>query len=98
MRAPFTKASAPRKPSPYRERFEFYYTPKSGSWLNMIEIEFSALSKQCLNRRIASKEELSQDVRSGCQRARGESHQDRLAILHYLSEEQVKQALSASSC
>jgi hypothetical protein len=35
---------------------------------------------------------------SGCQRARGESHQARLAILHYLSEEQVKQALSASSC
>lgn len=34
------------------ERFEFYYTPKSGSWLNMIEIEFSALVKQCLDRRI----------------------------------------------
>jgi DDE superfamily endonuclease len=33
-------------------RFEFYYTPKCGSWLNMIEIEFSALSRQCLNRRI----------------------------------------------
>jgi hypothetical protein len=44
------------------QRFEFYYTPKSASWLNMIEIEFSALSKQCLNRRIASKEELSREV------------------------------------
>ena len=44
------------------QRFEFYYTPKSASWLNMIEIEFSALSKQCLNRRIATKEELSQEV------------------------------------
>jgi hypothetical protein len=32
------------------QRFEFYYTPKSASWLNMIEIEFSALSRQCLNR------------------------------------------------
>jgi hypothetical protein len=31
------------------ERFEFHYTPKSASWLNMIEIEFSALSKQCLS-------------------------------------------------
>lgn len=38
------------------QRFEFYYTPKSASWLNMIEIEFSALSKQCLSRRIATKE------------------------------------------
>jgi transposase len=44
------------------QRFEFYYTPKSASWLNMIEIEFSALSKQCLNRRIASKEELTREV------------------------------------
>ena len=34
------------------ERFEFYYTPKSASWLNMIEIEFSVLSRQCLDRRI----------------------------------------------
>jgi len=44
------------------QRFEFYYTPKSASWLNMIEIEFSALSKQCLNRRIATKEELTKEV------------------------------------
>ena len=44
------------------QRFEFYYTPKSASWLNMIEIEFSALSKQCLNRRIPTKEELTKEV------------------------------------
>jgi len=44
------------------QRFEFYYTPKKASWLNMIEIEFSALSRQCLNRRIASKEELAREV------------------------------------
>ncbi|HYE73271.1 MAG TPA: IS630 family transposase, partial [Blastocatellia bacterium] len=46
------------------QRFEFHYTPKSASWLNMIEIEFSALSKQCLNRRIATKEELTKEVLS----------------------------------
>ena len=44
------------------QRFEFYYTPKSASWLNMIEIEFSALSKQCLNRRIATKQQLEKEV------------------------------------
>ncbi|NIW09353.1 MAG: IS630 family transposase, partial [Gammaproteobacteria bacterium] len=44
------------------ERFEFYYTPKSASWLNMIEIEFSALARQCLNRRIPSQAELEQEV------------------------------------
>lgn len=46
------------------QRFEFYYTPKSASWLNMIEIEFSALSKQCLSRRIPTKEELAKEVLS----------------------------------
>ena len=44
------------------ERFEFCYTPKSASWLNMIEIEFSALARQCLNRRIPSQEELEHEV------------------------------------
>ena len=44
------------------QRFEFYYTPKKGSWLNMIEIEFSAISRQCLNRRIGTKAELEREV------------------------------------
>ncbi len=44
------------------QRFEFHYTPKSASWLNMIEIEFSALSKQCLNRRIATQAEVTKEV------------------------------------
>jgi len=43
-------------------KFEFYYTPKSASWLNMIEIEFSAIVKQCLSRRIASRAELEREV------------------------------------
>lgn len=43
-------------------RFEFYYTPKCGSWLNMIEIEFSVLSRQCLNRRIPTQDELARQV------------------------------------
>jgi hypothetical protein len=44
------------------QRFEFFYTPKSASWLNMIEIEFSALARQCLNRRIPSQERLAAEV------------------------------------
>jgi hypothetical protein len=44
------------------ERFEFYYTPKSASWLNMIEIEFSALARDCLHRRIPTMEQLTQEV------------------------------------
>ncbi len=44
------------------QRFEFYYTPKKASWLNMQEIEFSAIARQCLNRRIATKAELAREV------------------------------------
>lgn len=46
------------------QRFEFYYTPKKASWLNMIEIEFSAIARQCLQRRIASKAELVREVQA----------------------------------
>jgi hypothetical protein len=44
------------------QRFEFWYTPKSASWLNMIEIEFSALARLCLNRRIPTLEKLEAEV------------------------------------
>lgn len=44
------------------ERFEFFFTPKSASWLNMIEIEFSALARLCLNRRIPTMAVLEQEV------------------------------------
>lgn len=40
----------------------FHYTPKHGSWLNIAEIEFSALARQCLNRRIGSLDELARQV------------------------------------
>lgn len=44
------------------QRFEFFYTPKSASWLNMIEIEFSALSRLCLQRRIPTRERLESEL------------------------------------
>ena len=44
------------------QRFEFHYTPKCASWLNMIEIEFSALARQCLKRRIPSMKQLAAEV------------------------------------
>ena len=44
------------------ERFEFIYTPKHGSWLNMAEIELNVLTKQCLSRRMESVELLRSEV------------------------------------
>ena len=43
-------------------RVEFHYTPKHASWLNMAEIEIGILSRQCLDRRIASRELLQSEV------------------------------------
>lgn len=45
------------------DKLDIQYTPKHGSWLNMAEIEFSALSRQCLNRRIPTQEKLIQEVK-----------------------------------
>jgi transposase len=43
-------------------RFEVHYTPKCGSWLNQIELDFSALSRQCLKRRIPTQARLAYQV------------------------------------
>jgi hypothetical protein len=44
------------------DRFEFVYTPKHGSWLNMAEIELNVLMGQCLNRRIDNIKTMKQEV------------------------------------
>jgi hypothetical protein len=44
------------------KRFEFHYTPKKGSWLNMAELELSAISRICLSRRIGTIEDLTREV------------------------------------
>lgn len=54
----FTPAEARR----LVERLEIHHTPKHGSWLDMAEIELSALASQCLDRRIATREEVARQV------------------------------------
>lgn len=44
------------------DRFEFIYTPKHGSWLNMAEIELQVLNRQCLNRRIDTIEKVREQT------------------------------------
>jgi DDE superfamily endonuclease len=46
------------------QRFEMHYTPKKGSWLNMAELELSAISRICLARRIPSVEGLDREVQA----------------------------------
>ncbi len=58
----FYKAFSPEEAFGLAKKFECHYTPKKGSWLNMVEIEISALSKQCLDRRIGNIELLTKEV------------------------------------
>ena len=52
----------PREAKRIWDRFEFIFTPKHGSWLNMAEIELHVLNGQCLNRHISTKERVEQEV------------------------------------
>jgi len=54
----------PEKAYALTKCFEFHYTPKKGSWLNMAELELSALSRQCLARRIPDIDTLSRQLES----------------------------------
>ena len=71
--ASFYEAFAPDEARRLTERFEFHYTPKHGSWLNMAEIEFSVLSRQCLDRRIGEAEVLRSEVRAWQQKRNASS-------------------------
>ena len=62
--ASFYEAFEPDEAHRLANRFEFHYTPKHGSWLDMAEIELSALSRQCLNRRIPDSDMLKSEVRA----------------------------------
>ena len=53
---------SPEKARELCERFEFHYTPKHGSWLNMAEIEIGLLARSCLNRRIGSAKEFRREI------------------------------------
>lgn len=58
------EAFVPEKAKALWDRFEFVFTPKHGSWLNMAEIELNVLIGQCLNRRIAEVEVMRSEVKA----------------------------------
>ncbi len=56
------QAFRPEEARRIARRLEFHYTPKHGSWLNMAELEFSVLARQCLDRRLPDREALHREV------------------------------------
>lgn len=63
----------PEKAKAIWDKFEFVYTPKHGSWLNMAEIELNVLTGQCLKRRIEDIETVRKEV-SAWQKARNKKN------------------------
>jgi hypothetical protein len=58
----FYQALAPQEAFEWAQKFKLHYPPIKGSWLNMAEIELSALSRQCLDRRIGDRETLEKEA------------------------------------
>ncbi len=58
----FYKAFRPAQAKQLWDRFDFVFTPKHGSWLNMAEIELNVLTGQCLNRRIDKIEDVRRET------------------------------------
>jgi hypothetical protein len=58
----FYEAFSPEEAKDLIDRFEFVFTPKHGSWRNMAEIELHTLNTQCLNRNIATIENMQKEV------------------------------------
>jgi hypothetical protein len=56
------EAFPPEEAKRLSDRLEIHHTPKHGSWLNMAEVELSALARQCLSRRIARADTLARRV------------------------------------
>lgn len=60
----FYETFPPEQAKALWDRFEFVYTPKHGSWLNMAEIELNVLMGQCLKRRIDTLDMVSHEVQA----------------------------------
>jgi hypothetical protein len=60
----FYEAFEPVEAKRLVEKFEFIYTPKHGSWLNMAEIELHVLNSQCLRRHIATVEDMRTEIKA----------------------------------
>ncbi len=60
----FYECFEPEEARRLRERLEFVYTPKHGSWLNMAEIELHVVNHQCLNRHISEEDIVRSEVKA----------------------------------
>jgi transposase len=65
--AAYYESFPPEEARRLTKKIEFVYTPKHGSWLNMVEIELSVLVRQCLKRRVPDRETLEREAVAWCE-------------------------------
>jgi len=87
--ASFYEAFPPQEAFELMKKFEYHYTPIKGSWLNMVEIEISALSRQCLDRRIGDIGVLAKEI-SAWERERNEN---KVTVHWEFSKEKAREKL-----
>jgi hypothetical protein len=87
--ASFYEALPPQEAFDLMKKFEYHYTPIKSSWLNMVEIEISALSRQCLDRRIGDIELLAREV-SAWERKR---NKNKVTVHWEFSKEKAREKL-----
>jgi len=87
--ASFYEAFPPQEAFELMKKFEYHYTPIKGRWLNMVEIEISALSRQCLDRRIGDIGVLAKEI-SAWERERNEN---KVTVHWEFSKEKAREKL-----
>src|SRR5215211_6231009 len=65
--AAFYESFSAQEATRVSKKIEFVYTPKHGSWLNMVEIELSVLVRQCLERRLADTQSVEREAGAWCE-------------------------------
>lgn len=85
----FYQTFEPEEARQLKQPFEYHATPTNGSWLNMAEIELSAITRQCLDRRIPTQEKLEQEVLA-CVKERNEQ---RIAITWRFTTKDAREKL-----
>jgi transposase len=86
----------PKEARRLAERLEIHYTPKHGSWLNMAEIELSALKGQCLDRRIPDMASMQAEVAAWERNRTNSAKKNCVAVYDSRRPDQVKASLSAN--
>jgi transposase len=78
------EAFEPAEAKRIADKLEIHYTPKHGSWLNMAEIELSHLSRQCLNRRLADKTVIYEEIKAW---TKGRNHKKIVADWQFTTDD-----------